>query len=63
MQENISSDLLLYLKGWFSFVVVFRAPYLSSLLSLQPNKLAIVYKNWEFLDLIHFIFNRFKPYL
>lgn len=44
-QENISSDLLLYLKGWFSFVIVFRAPFLSSLLFLQPNKLAIEYKN------------------
>ena len=41
-QENICFDLLLSLKVWFSFVIVFCAPYLSSLLFLQQNKLAIV---------------------
>ena len=44
-QENICFDLLLFLKVWFSFVIVFCAPYLSRLLFLQPNKLAIEYNN------------------
>lgn len=43
--ENICFELLLSLKVWFSFVIVFWASYLSSLVFLQPNKLAIVYKN------------------